>query len=118
MDWEKEYRKKLVSVEEAAAQIKSGDNIAMSAGPSTPVDLISAIAKRYKELKDMTVFSGLLINLLDYLKAEYKGHIKHHTIFAGPVKRMFLSQGNIEVTSYQFSKTDYSGPQKWDNMLK
>jgi len=106
MDWEKEYRKKLVSVEEAAAQIKSGDNIAMSAGPSTPVDLISAIAKRYKELKDMTVFSGLLINLLDYLKAEYKGHIKHHTIFAGPVKRMFLSQGNIEVTSYQFSKTD------------
>jgi len=106
MNWQEEYKKKLVSVEDAAAQIKSGDIVMMSAGPSTPVDIISAIAKRYKELKDVTICSGLLMTPLDYLQAEYKGHIKHHTIFAGPLERMFLSQGNIEVTSYQFSKTE------------
>ncbi len=106
MDWQEEYKRKLISVEDAAAQIKSGDGIMMSAGPSTPIDIIAAISKRYKELKDVTILSGLLMNPLDYLQAEYRGHIKHHTIFAGPLERMFLPQGNIEVTSYQFSKTE------------
>ena len=106
MDWKEEYKRKLISVEDAAAQIKSGDGIMMSAGPSTPVDIVAAISKRYKELKDVTIFSGLLMTPLDYLQTEYIGHIKHHTIFAGPLERMFLSQGNIEVTSYQFSKTE------------
>ena len=93
MDWQEEYKRKLISVEDAAAQIKSGDGVMMSAGPSTPVDVIAAISKRYKELKDVTIFSGLLMNPLDYLQTEYIGHIKHHTIFAGPLERMFLSQG-------------------------
>ncbi|MGD0275300.1 MAG: acetyl-CoA hydrolase/transferase C-terminal domain-containing protein [Syntrophales bacterium] len=105
-NWEADYKKKLVSLDEAAKLIKSGDSIMMSAGPSAPVDLMNAIAKRYKELENVTVTSGILMNLLSHLGAEYKGHIKHHTLFLGPLERMFLNQGNIEVTSYQFSKSD------------
>jgi 4-hydroxybutyrate CoA-transferase len=105
-NWEAEYKKKLVSLDEAAKQIRSGDTIMMSAGPSTPVDLMNAIAKRYKELENVTVISGILMNLLNHLSGEYKGHINHQTVFLGPLERMFLSQGNIEVTSYHFSKSD------------
>lgn len=105
-NWEADYKKKLVSLDDAAKLIRSGDNIMMSAGPSTPVDLMNAIAKRYKELDNVTVTSGILMNLLSHLSAEYKGHINHHTVFLGPLERMFLNQGNIEVTSYQFSKSD------------
>lgn len=105
-NWAEDYKKKLVSLDEAAKLIKSNDNIMMSAGPSTPVDLMNAIARRYKELDNVTVTSGILMNLLSHLNAEYKGHINHHTVFLGPLERMFLNQGNIEVTSYQFSKSD------------
>ena len=105
-NWEPDYKKKLVSLDEAAKLIKSGDSILMSAGPSAPIDLMNAMARRYKELENVTVTSGLLLSPMSHLGAEYKGHIKHHTLFLGPLERMFLAQGNIEVTSFQFSKTD------------
>jgi len=105
-NWEAEYKRKLVSLDEAAQGVKSGDTVMLSAGPSTPVDLMNAIAGRYRELEGVTVFSGILMNILDHLKAECRGHINHHSIFLGPLERMFLEQGNIEVTPFQFSKTD------------
>ena len=105
-DWKADYQRKLIPLSEAAKQIRSGDTIMMSAGPSAPVDLMNAIARRYEELENVTVYSGLLMNLLNHLGGEYRGHINHRTIFPGPLERMFLSQGNIEVTSYQFSKSD------------
>jgi 4-hydroxybutyrate CoA-transferase len=105
-NWKADYAKKLLSLDDAAKLIKSNDNIMMSAGPSTPVDLMNAIAKRYKELDNVTVGSGILMNMMSHLNADYKGHINHHTVFLGPLERMFLNQGNIEVTSYSFSKSD------------
>jgi 4-hydroxybutyrate CoA-transferase len=106
-DWQSIYKGKLVSVEEAAKLIKSGDTIGISAGPSAPADLVNAIAKRYQELENVNIFSGLLINPFEYLRREYRGHINHHTIFMGPLERMFMGEGNIEVSSYHFSETDW-----------
>ncbi|MBP1765833.1 MAG: acetyl-CoA hydrolase/transferase, partial [Firmicutes bacterium] len=55
----------------------------------------------------VTMISALILSPFDYLKAEYIGHIKHHTIFMGPIERKMINQGNVEVTSYQFSQTDW-----------
>ena len=66
-NWQADYKKKLVSLDNAAKLIKSGDSIMMSAGPSAPFDLMNAIAKRYKELENVTVTSGILMNLLTFL---------------------------------------------------
>jgi len=107
MKWQDEYKKKLVTVEEAAAVVKSGDQIMASAGGSAPIDLLDALAKRYMELENVTIISGLLMYPFEHLKSEYKGHIRHHSVFVGPLERMFFPQGNIEVTSYHFSETDW-----------
>lgn len=107
MSWQDDYQRKLVSLKEAAAQVKSGDNLGLSAGPSCPTDLMNAIADRYEELEDVSVVSGILMSGLKHLEGKYRGHINHHTIFLGPLERMFFGQGNIESTSYNFSLTDY-----------
>lgn len=94
-------------MDEAVSTIKSGDRIAISAGSSTLINLVNALAKRYKELENVTIFSGLLMYPFEHLKSEYKGHINHHSIFVGPLERMFMPFGNIEATSYHFSETDW-----------
>jgi len=107
MDWKAMYQKKLVSVEDAAAVIQSNDRVWYPPCGGAPVDLINAISKRYKELENVTMITALILTPFDYLKAEYIGHIKHHTIFMGPIERKMINQGNVEVTSYQFAQTDW-----------
>ncbi len=114
MSWKETYKKKLVSVEDAAAVIKSNDRIFYSGMGSTPVDLINAICKRKDELNNVTMVSGLIFYPFEYLKAEYKGHISHTTIFVGPIERAMFNQGNIEVCSYQFAHA----PWVTENIIK
>ena len=103
MNWQETYRDKLISFDDAAKIIESGDRIWMAAGNSAPADLMSAINRRYLELENVTVSSGLAMYPFEHFKPEYKGHIHHHTIIVGPVERKFMPFGNIDVTSFQFS---------------
>lgn len=107
MSWREEYRRKLVSVEEATKVIKSGDHFIASPGGSCPVDFLTRLADRADELKDVTITSGLLFVPLPHLYAKYRGRINHHAVFFGPLERFFLGEGNIETTSYNFSQSEH-----------
>ncbi len=106
MDWRETYKKKLVTADQAAALVKSGDNISMPGGPSQPIDIVNAICKRKDELKDVIITSGLSMYPYDLFKAEYKGHIGFYSIFLGPMERAFAKEGNVEQMSYHFSLGD------------
>jgi len=107
MNWQELYKQKLVSVEEAASVIKSNDRVWYPASGSAPVDFINALSKRYQELENVTMLTGLILYPFEYLKPGYKGHLNHHTLFMGPVERKMFDFGNVEVTSYQFASTDW-----------
>ena len=107
MSWKDIYNSKLITLEEAAAKVKSHDRVIFPPGGGAPYDLVQAISRRYKELEDVQFFSALLLNPFDYVKGEYCGHIRHNTIFMGPLERKFIAQGNMDVTSYPFSQTDW-----------
>lgn len=105
MSWKDDYKKKLVSVEDAAAVIKSNDKVFFAPVCSAPVDVVNAICKRKNELTNVMMYSALLLYPFEYFKAEYKGHIGHTTFFQGPVERKFYGQGNIDIISYHFGDT-------------
>ncbi len=107
MSLQEAYKKKLVTVEDAAAVIKSHDRICYSPVCSAPLDLINGICKRKDALKNVSMFSALILYPFEYFKAEYKGHISHTSLFLGPIERRMFDQGNIEVLSYQFAHTDW-----------
>ncbi len=56
MDWREEYKRKVVSHEEAARQIRSGDfvGIGQATGSCTPA-MFEAILDRWEELKNVTI---------------------------------------------------------------
>ncbi|MDY0242097.1 MAG: acetyl-CoA hydrolase/transferase C-terminal domain-containing protein [Rhodospirillaceae bacterium] len=106
MTWKDIYKSKLLSVEEAAAKIKSHDRVVYPPCGSAPSTLIEAIGRRYKELEDVTMTGVLLLYPFDYMKGEYRGHIRHHAIFMGPYERRHYAEGNMDLTSYAFSQSD------------
>lgn len=52
MDWQEEYKRKLVSAEEAVKLVKSGDRVEISIYP-TPTVLPAALAQRREELRNV-----------------------------------------------------------------
>ena len=106
MSWQEAYQEKLISVEDAAALIESGDHLTMSPGGSCPIDFMLKLGERAGELEDVTITSGLLFTPLPHLYRQCRGHINHHSVFVGPLERFFLGEENIEITSYHFSQTD------------
>ena len=108
MNWREIYKSKLVSVERAAGAVESGDNIWISAMSDTPMTILDALSERYLELEDVHLHSGILMRPFEFLKGEYKGHIDYHSIFLGPVDRMFVPQGNVSATSMHFSNLSWA----------
>jgi acyl-CoA hydrolase len=106
MDWKQMYNSKLVSVEEAAAKIESGDRIWMGPCSGAPIQITEALADRVNELKDVHIITGLALHPFKILKSsEYIGRINFHTMFMGPYERAFFKVGNVNVNSVHFSKT-------------
>ena len=106
MSWQAEYKKRLVTPENAVSVIKSGDQVMLAGACSAPPDLVAALCARYQELENVTIWAGLLMYPFDFLKREYRGHLNYVTIFFGPVERMFYAEGNIENFAFHFSRAD------------
>ena len=63
MGWNAEYRDKVVTFEQAARQIRSGDTVATAlALGAWSIDMVHAILNRYKELENVTLMDGLQLN--------------------------------------------------------
>ena len=56
MTWQEKHTNKIVSMEEAARQIKSGDfiGVGLALGSASPA-MLDAILNRWKELTDVTI---------------------------------------------------------------
>jgi len=55
LNWQDEYQRKLLSLEEASRVVKSGDTVIIAWGGGTPVKLCQSLADRKDELEDVTV---------------------------------------------------------------
>ncbi len=106
MDWKKLYQSKLVSVEEAATKIESGDRILFGPCSAAPIQLLEALGDRVDELKDVHVITGLVLHPFKFLQSpRYIGRINFHTMFNGPNERAFFKTGNVTINSVHFSKS-------------
>ena len=54
---EKEYKRKLITADQAAAYVRTGMRIHFGTGCGTVVDIDKALAKRADELEDVTIIS-------------------------------------------------------------
>ncbi|NLF80393.1 MAG: 4-hydroxybutyrate CoA-transferase, partial [Clostridia bacterium] len=107
MDWRQEYRSKLLTVPEAAAQIKSFDRIWLSPTGAEPTGLVEALSARADQLEGVEVLSWLALSPYRFLTSPvYRGKINYHTFFFGGCEREYFSKGNVDIISLQFCKIE------------
>lgn len=61
-NWREQYERKLITTEEAAAMVKSGDKIRVNGTPLWPVAFIRALKKRKNELENVRIEHMMTVN--------------------------------------------------------
>ena len=117
MVWVDDYKKKLVTEEEAVSVIKSGNRVYISGNAATPYVLMNALASRKDELEDVELTHVLLLGEDPFSKSEMEGHFRHNSLFVGPADRKAINEGRadyIPIFLHQIPDLIYSGQMPLD----
>ncbi len=96
MNWLDEYKRKIVTAEEAVAAIKSGDRVSIQPGVQEPELLVKAMIARSPELRDVELIHVLTFGTADYVLPEHDGHFRHVAFFIGGNVRDAVNDGRAD----------------------
>jgi len=96
MSWVDDYKKKLVTAEEAVSVIKSRNRVYISGNAATPYVLMDALAKRKDKLMGVELVHVLLLGEDPLAKPEMEGHFRHNSLFVGPADRKAINEGRAD----------------------
>lgn len=120
MSWIDDYKKKLVTAEEAVSGVKSGDCIYISGNAASPYVLMNALAARKDELKDVELAHVLLLGEDPLSKPEMEGHFRHNSLFVGPADRKAINEGRadyVPIFLHQIPDLFYSNQMPLDAVM-
>lgn len=107
MGWRETYRNRLVTVEEAARRVSSGDRIFIGHGMASPRALVEAVAAHAEELEDVHILSSLTLYPYRFMSdPACIGHIDYHTMFATSLDRGHVRAGTVHLNSVHLSLID------------
>ena len=105
MAWHEVYDSKLISLETAAAMIRSGDRIYIGASAVVPYAILNILSDRASELTDVLLVGGMLLNPVKFLEnPECHGHIDYETFFLNGYDKVGVKNGNTHVNSIHLSQ--------------
>jgi acyl-CoA hydrolase len=96
MPWVDDYKKKLVTAEEAVSAVKSHDRVYISGNAATPFFLMNALASRKDDLENVELVHVLLIGEDPLSMPEMEGHFRHNSLFVGPADRKAINEGRAD----------------------
>lgn len=105
-DWREEYRRKVMSADEAVKLVKSGERWATTHATAESMVLAEALCRRADELENVQLWQGLNWGNAPYCDPKYHGHLDVDTIFCGPATRIATSQGRGQFAPMSVSMID------------
>jgi acyl-CoA hydrolase len=104
MNWLDQYKKKIVSLEDAVSVVKSGDRIFISGNAATPTLLTGALVERKADLLDVEVNHILLLGEDPLSKPGIEKHFRHNSLFVGAADRQAIAEGRSDYVPVHLSE--------------
>lgn len=104
MDWREEYQSKLISAEEAAKLVRSGDVLAIGGSTDQPKIMQQAIFARRNELSDVKVFHMCPVSDPGWITPGAEDSFSVTiTSFIGPIARQAVRDGKVDFVPNAFA---------------
>jgi 4-hydroxybutyrate CoA-transferase len=104
MDWKTLYQSRIVSAEDAARKIKSGDRVFLTGNCSVPQTVLSALVDYAPELENVEITQALSVGPADYVSPEMEGHIRVNSMFISANIRKAVQEGRADFTPVLLSE--------------
>jgi len=98
MNWMDTYRRKVVTAEQAAATIQSGQRVFLTGNCSVPKKVLAALVARAPQLRNVEIAQVLTIGAADYVAPEMEGHLRVNTLFISDNVRQAVNEGRADFT--------------------
>jgi acyl-CoA hydrolase len=101
-----DYRSRMVSADEAVAQVRSGQRVYIHNGCAEPIELVKALTRRGPALRDVEVIHLNTMGIADYSLPEYEGHFRTNALFIGGNVRRAIQEGRGDYTPVFLSEIE------------
>ena len=98
MNLEAIYRRKVVDVDKALANIQSGNRVYLAGGAGVPQKLIEGLTKRAGDLRDVELTHILTFADAPYVEPQYQEAFRVNALFIGPNVRKAVQAGEADFT--------------------
>lgn len=98
MEWEVNYRKKLVSAKDAVKKIKSGDRVVFGHAINEPSVLVDAMVENREAYRDVEIVHMVAMGKGEYARPEMKDYFRHNAVFVGASTRDAVAEGRGDYT--------------------
>lgn len=99
-NWKEHYQSHLITVEDAAAKIESGDTVWMGQGPEIPFSMLEIMHKNMENYQDVKLLYNVSTNPIEiFFDTAVKKHFRLISFFNLPVERISGEMGVLEYHS-------------------
>jgi len=102
--WEKIYESRIVTPDEAATKIQSGQRIFLTGNCSVPQKVLAALVKHAPNLQDVEICQALTIGPADYVSPAMEGHLRVNAMFISANIRKAVQEGRADFTPVLLSE--------------
>jgi 4-hydroxybutyrate CoA-transferase len=106
MLWESEYKKRLLTADEALSCVQSNMRVYIQPGCAEPETLVEALIKRAPFVRNVEVVHLLTLGSADYVAPEMAGHFRHNAMFIGGNVREAVNDGRADYTPVYLSEIE------------
>lgn len=104
MDWKDEYKRKLISAEEAAAKIKSNDVLVICGLSQEPRAILAALAERSQSLTNVMIYQMLNAFPHKIFEPGMEEHFVYNSMYLHGAARKAVQEGRGTYTPVHFSR--------------
>lgn len=103
-DWRKVYQNKIVSAEQAAKVVKSGDRVVTGHACGEPSALVEALVARAPELSAVEIVHMVAMGPAKYAQPGMEASFRHNALFVGASTRKAVEEKRADYTPCFFSE--------------
>jgi acetyl-CoA hydrolase len=104
MNWEDQYKKKVVSAQEAVKAVQSRNRVFLTGNCSVPQVILAALVEHAPKIQDVEICHALTLGSADYVSPEMEGHLRVNTLFIGHNVRQAVQEGRADFTPVLLSE--------------
>jgi 4-hydroxybutyrate CoA-transferase len=102
--WKKQYRKKIITAEQALRSVKNGHRVVVGHACGEPPTLVESLVARAPEIKGVEIVHMVAMGPAKYAQQGMEKNFRHNSLFIGSTTRSAIAAGRADYTPCFFSE--------------